>query len=74
MEEGWRAFKILTGTPTRKRPLGRPRPRCEDNIRMNLKEIGISRKNLVDLAEDRDYWTALANAALDLRVISRGVC
>ena len=41
MEEGRSAFKILTGKPTGKRPLGRPRPRCEDNIRMELKEIDI---------------------------------
>ena len=41
MEEGRSAFKILTGKPTGKRPLGRPRRRWEDNIRMNLEEIGI---------------------------------
>ena len=41
MEEGRNAFKILTGKPTGKRPLGRPRHRWEDNIRMNLEEIGI---------------------------------
>ena len=48
MEEGRSAFKILTGTPTRKRPLGRPRCRWEDSIRMGLKEMGISMKNWVD--------------------------
>ena len=42
MEEGRSAFKILTGTPAGKRPLGRPRRRWEDNIRMDLKEIGIN--------------------------------
>ena len=41
MEEGWSAFKILTGKPTGKRPLERPRRRWEDNIRMDLEEIGI---------------------------------
>ena len=45
MEEGRSAFKILTGTPTGKRPFGRPRGRWEDNIRMNLKEIGIDARN-----------------------------
>ena len=45
MEEGKRALKILTGTPIGKRPLGRPRYRWEDNIRMDLKEIGISAGN-----------------------------
>ena len=55
MEEGRSTFKILTGTPAEKRPLGRPRRRCEDNIRMDLKEIGINTRNWVDLAQDRDY-------------------
>ena len=45
MEEGKSAFKILTGKPTGKRPLGRPRHRWEDNIRMDLKEIGINMRN-----------------------------
>ena len=68
MEESRSAFKILTGKPTGKRPLGRPRSRWEDNIRMNLEEIGISVDNWVDSAQDRDYWRALVNAALNLRV------
>ena len=45
MEEGRTAFKIITGTPTGKRPLGRPRRRWEDNIRMDLEEIGINAGN-----------------------------
>ena len=68
MEEGRNAFKILTGKPTGKRPLGRPRRRWEDNIRMDLEEIGNNTRNLVDSAQDRDYWRALVNAALNLRV------
>jgi hypothetical protein len=55
MEEGRRTFKILTGTTAGKRPLGRPRRRWEDNIRMNLKGIGINTRNWVDSAQDRDY-------------------
>ena len=51
-----------------KRPLGRPRRRWEDNIRMDLEEIGINAGNWVDSAQDRDYWRALVNAALNLRV------
>ena len=62
------AFKILTGKPTGKRPMGRPRRRWEDNIRMNLEEIGINAGNLVDSAQDRNYWRALVNAALNLQV------
>ena len=62
------AFNILTGKPTGKRPLGRPRRRWEDNIRMDLEEVGINAGNLVDSARDRNYWRALVNAALNLRV------
>ena len=70
MEEGRSAFKILTGRPkpTGKRPLGRPRRRWEDNIRMVLEEIGKNAGNWVDSAQDRIYWRALVNAALNLQV------
>ena len=68
IEEDRSTFKILTGTPVGKRPLGRPKSRWEDNIRMDLKEIGINTKNWVDLTQDRDYWRALVNAALILCV------
>ena len=54
MEESRSAFKILTGKPTGKRPLGRSKSRWEDNIRMDLKEIGNSKRNWVDSAQDRD--------------------
>ena len=69
MEEGRSTFKILTGKPTGKRPLGKPRRRWEDNIRMDLEEIGINTGNWVDSAQDRNYSRALVNAALDLRVL-----
>ena len=68
MEEGRSAFKILTGKSTGKRTLGRPRRRWEDNIRMDLEEITINAGNWVDSAQDRDYWRALVNAALNLRI------
>ena len=68
MEEGRSAFKILTGKLRGKRPLGRPRRRLEDIIRMDLEEIGINAGNSVDSTQDRDYWRALVNAALNLRV------
>ena len=67
MEEGGSAFKILTGTLDGKRPLERSRRRWEDNTRMALKEIYINTRNWVDLAQDRDYWKALVNAALNHR-------
>ena len=68
MEEGRSAFRILTGTSTGKRPLGRPRHGRKENMRMNLIEVGIYTGNLVDSAHDREYRRALANAALNLRV------
>jgi hypothetical protein len=68
MEEGRSAFKILTGTTAGKMPLGRPRRKWEDNIRMDLKEIGIITRNWVHSIKNRDYWRALVNAALNLRI------
>ena len=68
MEEGKSALKILTGTLTGNRLLGRPRCRHEDNILMELKEIGIHTRNLVNFTQDRDYWRTLVNAALNFQV------
>ena len=68
MRKGRSFFKILTGKPTGKRPLGRPRSRWGDHIRMDLEEIGISPENWVDSAQDTIYWRALVNAALNLQV------
>ena len=66
--KGRSASKILTGKPTGKRPLGRSRFRWEDNIRIDLKELGINTRNWVDLVQDRDHWRAFVKAALNLRV------
>jgi hypothetical protein len=66
MEKSRSLFRILK--PTGKRPLGRLRHRWEDNIRMNLKEISINKRNWVDLAQNRDYWRALVNVALNLQI------
>ena len=68
MKEGRSAFNILTGKPTGKRPLGRPRRRWEDNIKMDLEEVGMNAGNWVDSAQDRNYWRALVTATLNLRV------
>jgi hypothetical protein len=68
MEEGRSAFKMLTCAPAGKRPLVNPRRRWEDNIRMDLKELGGNARNWVDSAQGRDCWRALVNVALYLRV------
>ena len=60
---------ILTGTLAGKRPLGRPRRRWEDNIKMDLREIDVNMRNWFDLAQDRDCRRALMNAALSLRIL-----
>ena len=52
---------FLTGKHTGKRPLGRPRRRWEDSIRMDLKEICVNTRNWVDSAQDRDYWRDLVH-------------
>ena len=56
LEEGRSAFKISTGKPTGKRPLGRARCRWEDSIRMDLEEIGINARNWVDSSQNRACW------------------
>jgi hypothetical protein len=56
------------GKPERKRPLGRPRRRCVDNIKVDLREIGWDDMDWIDLAEDRDQWRAHVNRVMNLRV------
>ena len=68
MEDGRSSFTVLIGTPIGKGHLGRPRRRWEDDIRMDLTEIATYMRNWVDSAQYRDYWRALVNAALNLRV------
>jgi hypothetical protein len=62
------AYKILVGKLEGKRPLGRPKCRWEDNIRMDLREIGWGGMDWSDLAQDRDQWKALVNTVINLRV------
>jgi hypothetical protein len=59
---------ILVGKPEGKRPLGRPRRRCVDNIKMDLRERGWDGVDYIGLAQDRDQWRALVNTVLNLRV------
>jgi hypothetical protein len=62
------AYRILVGKPEGKRPFGRSRHRCEDNIRKDLKEIGWEGVEWMHLARDRDQWRALVNTVMKLRV------
>jgi hypothetical protein len=62
------AYRILVGKPEGRGPLGRPRRRWEDNIKMNFREIGWGRMDWIDLAQDRDQWSALVNTEMNLRV------
>jgi hypothetical protein len=62
------AYRILVGKPEGNRPLGRPRRRWEDNINMDLREIGWSGMDWIDLAEDGDQWRALVNTVMNLWV------
>jgi hypothetical protein len=62
------AYRILMGKPEGRRPLGRPRRRWVDNIKMDLREIGWVGVDWVVLAQDRDHWRALVNTEMKLRV------
>jgi hypothetical protein len=62
------AYRILVGKPEGKRPLGRPRRRWVDNIKMDLREIGRDGVAWMDMAQDRDQWRALVNTVLNFRV------
>jgi hypothetical protein len=68
MGEKRNAYRLLVRKPEGRRPLGRPRRRSIDNIRMDLVEVGWGDMDWISLAEDRDRWRALLNSVLNLRV------
>ncbi|KAJ4426748.1 hypothetical protein ANN_26547 [Periplaneta americana] len=68
MGESRNAYRVLVGRPEGKRPLGRPRRRWEDNIKMDLREVGYDDRDWINLAQDRDQWRAYVRAAMNLRV------
>jgi hypothetical protein len=70
MREERKVYKVLVGKPEGKRPLGRPRRRWEDGIRMDLREIGLGCVDWIRLAEDRDWWRAVVSAVMNLRVLA----
>jgi hypothetical protein len=68
--EGRNVYRVLVGKPEGKRQLERPRPRWEDGIKMDLREIGWGGVEWIHLAQDRDRWRAVVNAVMNLRVLA----
>ena len=68
MGEGRGVHRVLVGKPEGKKPLGRPRRRWEDNIKMDLQEVGGGCEDWMELAQDRDRWRALVSTAMNFRV------
>jgi hypothetical protein len=62
-------YRVFVGKPEGKRPLGRPRPRWEDNIKMVLQDMGCGGMDWIELAQERGRWWALVNAVTDLWVL-----
>ena len=65
---GGGVYRVLVGKPEGKRPLGRPRRRWEDNIKMDLQEVGGGCEDWMELGQDRDRWRALVSTVMNLRV------
>jgi hypothetical protein len=68
MEDMRNAYTILFGTPEEKRLLGRPRRRCEYNIKMDLREIELDGVDWIHLAHDRDRWRVIVNTVMKFRI------
>jgi hypothetical protein len=70
MGEERKVYKVLVGKPEGKKPLGRPRRRWEDGIRMDLRETGLVGVDWIRLSQDRDRWRAVVSAVMNLRVLA----
>ena len=68
MKKSRNAYRVLVGKPEGKRPLERQRRRCEENIKMDLREVGCDPEEWIDLAEDRDQWRGYVRAVMNLRI------
>jgi hypothetical protein len=68
MGEGRGAYRVLVRRPEGRRPLARPRRRWEDNIKMDLQEVGWGGMDWIDMAQDRDRWRAVVSALMNFRV------
>jgi hypothetical protein len=69
MGEEKKVYKVLVGKPEGKRPLGRPRRRWEDGVRMDLKEIGLGGVDWIRLAQDSGWWQAVVSVVMNIRVL-----
>ena len=69
MGKGRGVYRVLVGKPERKRPLGRPRCRWEDNIKMDMQEVQCGSMDWIELNQYRDRWQALVNAVMNLRFL-----
>jgi hypothetical protein len=65
-----KVYKVLVGKPAGRRPLGRPRRRWEDGVRMDLRETGLEGVDWIRLAQDRDRWRAVVSAVMNLRILA----
>jgi len=68
MRERRGVYRVLVGKAERKTPLGRPRRRWEDNIKMDFQEVGCGGMDWIELAQDMDRWWAFVNAVMNIRV------
>jgi hypothetical protein len=68
MEDAINSHEVFVGKPEGKKPLGRPRHRCEDNVKTDLKDIGCEVVDLIHVVQDRIHWRAIVNTVMKLRV------